>query len=119
MEFEEGQGERYFVFLNIVLPGNLYTVDKCDVLVQIPPNYPQAGNDMFWTHPRLQRVDGVPIPATHEYGFGDNRSWRGREYCRWSRHWDPAMPGAWRIGKDNILSIYKRIEWALQHPDCK
>lgn len=119
LPFEEGESQRYFIFANVLPRDNHYTVERCDVLVQIPPNYPQAGNDMFWTYPRLQRSDGKAIPATHDCGFGDNRVWNGREYCRWSRHWDPSMPGAWRIGKDNILSIYRRIEWALQHPDCK
>lgn len=115
--FEEDVAQRFFVFLGIMPQGCRYTVPTCDVLVVIPPNYPQAGNDMFWTYPRLQRADGRPIPATMDPGGGDSRVWKGREFCRWSRHWDPSSPGGWRPGKDDIMSIYRRIEWALKHPD--
>jgi hypothetical protein len=84
------------------------------VLVVIPPNYPQAGNDMFWTHPHLHRADGRAILGV---GGGDGRCWNGREFCRWSRHWDGSASGAWRPGRDDIISIYRRIEWALKYPD--
>ena len=117
LEYEEDAGQRFFVFLSIRLQERQYTVPACDVLVVIPPNYPQAGNDMFWTYPRLQRADGHPIQAVLDPGGGDNRFWKGREFCRWSRHWNPSSPGAWRPGKDGIMSIYRRIEWALRHPD--
>jgi hypothetical protein len=117
--FEEDVAQRFFVFLGIKPQGGQYTTPTCDVLVVIPPNYPQAGNDMFWTYPRLQRANGRPIPATMDPGGGDHRSWKGREFCRWSRHWDPSSPGGWRPGKDDIMSIYRRIQWALKHPDGK
>jgi hypothetical protein len=117
LAFEEDAAQRFFVFLGFKLQEQQYTVSTCDVLVVIPPNYPQAGNDMFWTNPRLCRSDGRPIPATMDPGGGDSRSWRAREFCRWSRHWDASSPGAWRPGKDDIMSIYRRIDWALKHPD--
>lgn len=117
LAFEEDAGHRFFVFLGVRPREGQYNVPACDVLVVIPPNYPQAGNDMFWTHPRLKRADGRPIPATADAGFGDNRLWRGREFYRWSRHWSPSSPGGWRPGKDDVMSIYRRIEWALKYPD--
>lgn len=116
LEFDEDASQRFFVFLGFKPQETRYTVPSCDVLVVIPPNYPHAGNDMFWTHPQLHRADGHPIPQVLGPG-GDSRSWKGREFCRWSRHWDPSLPGAWRPGKDDILSIYRRIEWALKYPD--
>jgi hypothetical protein len=112
--YEEAEAQRLFVFKGFRLPEGLYTAALCDVLVGIPQNYNQDGNDMFWTFPRLQRADGKPIPATLDPGGGDNRSHKGQEFCRWSRHWPP---GIWRPGKDDIVSIYRRIEWALQNPD--
>lgn len=117
--FDEGEPQRFFVFLGIRPQEGMYQVPACDVLVVIPPNYPQAGNDMFWTYPRLHRADGRPIPAVTDPGGGDNRVWKGREFCRWSRHWQPSSPGGWRPGKDDIMSIYRRIEWALSRPDCR
>lgn len=114
---EEDAAQRFLVFKNVTSGGELYTVPECDVLVVIPPNYPQAGNDMLWTFPRLQRVDGRPIPATLESG-GDSRTYQGREFCRWSRHW-AEPPGLWRPGKDDAMTIWRRVEWALKHPDSQ
>jgi hypothetical protein len=119
LTFEESEANRFFIFTQFLLPDGVYDVLKCDVLVVIPPNYNQDGNDMLWTYPRLQRVNGVPIPATNNPGGGDNRIWNGREFCRWSRHWNPQGKRVWRAGLDNIISIYRRVDWALKNPDAK
>jgi len=111
--FDEGESQRIFVFKDYQLPANIYTIPSCDVLVMIPPNYNQAGNDMFWTHPRPYRLDGRLIPAVMEPGGGDSRNWRNREFCRWSRHWPPS---SWKPGTDNITSIYRRVDSALRNP---
>jgi hypothetical protein len=116
--FEESELHRFLIFLGVKPRTPKYTVDACDVLVVIPPNYPQAGNDMFWTLPQLFRADGKEIPQVLGPGGGDNRVWNGREFSRWSRHWDSSSPGAWRPGKDDVISIHRRIVWALEHPDC-
>jgi len=119
ISWEEDSQQRFFIFKDYPLPPGVYTVPTCDILVVMPANYNQAGNDMFWTNPRLVRANGSAIPASNEPSGGDNRSFNGKEFCRWSRHWNAGTPGAWRPGKDDILSIQRRIEWALQHPDCK
>ena len=119
LSYEESEQQRFFVFTQYQLPSALYAVGSCDVLVVIPPNYNQAGNDMFWTFPRLHRADGKQIPAALDHGGGDNRIWKDREFCRWSRHWNPPSPGVWRPGKDDIISIYRRIDWALRNPDAQ
>jgi hypothetical protein len=116
---EEDEARRFLIFLGVKLAEGQYTVPACDVLVIVPPNYPQAGNDMFWTSPPLRRADGLAVLQMMEPGGGDNRFLKDREFCRWSRHWDPSSPGAWRAGKDGVMSIYRRIEWALGHPDCR
>ena len=117
LAFSEDDNSRFLIFLGVTTPDGLYQVPKCDVLVVIPQNYPQAGNDMFWTYPRLYRTDGRAIPAATDPGGGDNRHWNGREFCRWSRHWAAPSPGSWRPGRDDVMSIYRRIEWALKYPD--
>lgn len=116
--FEESEAQRFFIFTHFTLPEGLYTVASCDVLVVIPPNYNQDGNDMFWTFPRLYRADDKLIPAVLDPAGGDNRILNGKEYCRWSRHWQSGS-GIWRPSKDDIISIYRRIVWALQKPDCQ
>jgi hypothetical protein len=116
--YDESEEQRFFIFTAFTLPDGLYTVDRCDVLVVIPPNYNQAGNDMLWTDPRLRRANGAGIPNANDPGQGDNRIWKGREFCRWSRHWQSGT-NVWRPGRDDIISIYRRIDWALKHPDCQ
>jgi hypothetical protein len=117
--YVEDEQQRFFIFKDYPLPGGLYTVDTCDVLVVIPTNYNQDGNDMFWTNPRLHRSDGKTIPNTQNIGevYNDNRNFQGIEYCRWSRHWLHGTPSMWRPGRDNIISIQRRIEWAFRNPD--
>lgn len=115
----EDENQRFVIFRSVSLPRDLYNVESCDVLVVIPPNYNQAGNDMLWTYPYLQRRDGKPIPAVLGPGGGDNRIWEGREHCRWSRHWNPPSLGIWRPGKDDVISIHRRVMWALEHPDSQ
>jgi len=119
ISYKEDEQQRFFIFTDFELPAKQFTVDTCNILVAIPPNYNQGGNDMFWTYPFLQRSDGKQIPAVHGPGGGDNRVWDGKEYCRWSRHWPEGHSGAWRPGKDDIISIYRRLEWALRHPDTQ
>lgn len=118
LKVEEDEAQRFLVFIGVKVDTCQYTVSECDVLVIVPPNYPQAGNDMFWTSLPLRRKNELPVIQMMESGGSDNRTWKGREFCRWSRHWQPTLPGAWRPGKDGVMSIYRRIEWALMHPDC-
>lgn len=119
ISFQEDETNRFLVFLGVPLDDPKYNVAECDVLVVIPPNYPQAGNDMFWTFPSLSLGDGRPIPQVLGPGGGDNRVCDGREFCRWSRHWQPSSSGAWRPGIDDVISIHRRVTWALSHPDCQ
>lgn len=112
----EVEASRFIIFMGVVLPEVLYTDDRCNVLVVIPANYNQDGNDMLWTDPRLKRKDGLPIPATTEKGGGDSRCHAGVEYCRWSRHWHQPPSVVWRQGMDDIRTIYRRIVTALEKP---
>lgn len=114
----EDEPNRFLVLPEYVLPDGLYRQKAGDILVVIPTNYNQGGNDMFWTYPRLVRADGKPIPATNDPGGGDNRAFAGKEFCRWSRHWQSG-PSVWKPGKDNIVTILRRLAWALGNPDAK
>src|SRR4051812_48933090 len=101
--YEEDEASRFFLFTRYTLPIGLYTIDSCDVLVVIPANYNQEGNDMLWTFPRLYRGDSKDIPNVSNPGpGGDNRICKGREFCRWSRHYNfsAGHPSLWRPGRD-------------------
>lgn len=120
LEVEEGTN-RFLILTQYPLKNGMYQVDQCEVLIVIPANYPQAGNDMFWVYPQLKRLDGKPIPGTsvpQNEQQGDPRFWNGKRYDRWSRHW-PNPPHAWRPGKDDIDAILNRLSWCLENPDCK
>lgn len=118
LAYLEDEANRFLVLPGYPLPEGLYHQKSCDVLVIMPTNYNQAGIDMLWTYPQLTRLDGKPIPQTSRPGEGDNRTFDGREFCRWSRHWNEPRV-AWRAGKDNIVTILHRIRWALGNPDAK
>ena len=117
IKYVEDEGQRLLVISNYPLPKGIYIQQHCDVLVIIPKNYNQDGNDMFWTFPRLVRADGKPIPQTQDPGASANKTYEGREFCRWSRHWNKP-PSTWKAGKDDILTILRRIEWAFGNPDA-
>lgn len=113
----EESGRRFLILKDYQLPVGIYNVSKCNILVEIPSNYPDAGNDMFWVHPELFRSNGKAIPAAARFGGGDPRHHDDKEYCRWSRHWNTVQ--RWDPAKDRIKTILNRITWCLLKPDCK
>ena len=121
LEYEEDINSGFLVLKNFPLLSGFYSFDgkaleTVEVLYMIPTNYNMSGGDMFWTHPYLTRVDGKAIPAMMQFGGGDARVFKSKEYCRWSRHF---APDSWRPKVDNIEKILSRIEWALKNPDGK
>ena len=84
---------------------------QVEVLWIVPSDYNTSGGDMFWVHPALSRADGKEIPSVFGFGGGDARHFKGKEYCRWSRHWNSA---SWKPKTDNIHKVLDRIEWALK-----
>ena len=60
VSFVEDEAQRFLVLQGYKLPEGVYSQECCDILIIIPPKFPQAGNDMLWTNPRLIRTDGKP-----------------------------------------------------------
>src|SRR5690242_8783834 len=58
-------------------------VRSTDLLVRLPPGYPDIAPDMWWFDPAVRRVDGQEIPATQVVEQHLGRSWQ-----RWSRHFN-------------------------------
>jgi len=118
LTYEEDEANRFLVITNYAAPVGLYISDgqpvtEVEVLVIIPQNYNTSGTDMLWTHPAITRTDGGAIPAVMGYGGRDPRHHKGKEFCRWSRHYNGS---SWKAKVDNIEKILGRIEWALQNP---
>lgn len=82
--------------------GARFTPAMADLLVKVPPVYPYAGLDMFWTEPDVRLADGrLPANTTVEY-------YLGREWLRFS--WHPTM---WRQGVDNLGTYFGFINTRL------
>src|SRR5688572_10052044 len=72
-------------FVNLVItdfptPPGLST-EKVDLLLRLPPGFPDAGPDMFWVSPTLTTSSVTQIPGTET-----TESHVGRTWQRWSRH---------------------------------
>jgi hypothetical protein len=104
---DEDEAQRFVIFRQWELPDQLYTVDKADVLITLPTNYYDQGNDMFWVFPALVRRDGRAISNLNP----NEKSFESRGWQRWSRHWQNSP---WRAGVDNVRSIIRRFEWCLE-----
>lgn len=70
-----------------------YSPQEADLLIRIPPGYPNAPLDMFWTSPDVKLSNGSwPLRSNvHE-------NINGQKWQRWSRH------GKWRMGVDSLRS---------------
>lgn len=121
LEYEEDESLRFIVIKNFSLLAGLYVhaskpIEQVEVLWVVPQNYNSSGGDMFWVYPALARANGKQIPNVSASGGVDPRHFMGKEYCRWSRHWN--KPGSWKPKVDNIQKVLDRIEWALKRPDA-
>lgn len=89
------------VFANWKLPSG-YMQSNSDLLIRLPPGYPDLPPDMWWFDPAITRPDGVTIPATEVVEAILGRNWQ-----RWSRHLDPSH---WNSGTDGLES-YLSLVW--------
>lgn len=87
-----------------------YDQPAADLLIRLPPGYPDVAPDMWWFDPAIHRIDGQEIPATQSVEHHAGRDWQ-----RWSRHF---AAGQWQSGVDGIESylalIRREVESAVQ-----
>lgn len=82
-----------------------YDRDVVDLLLRVPPGYPDMPLDMWYFFPAVGRADGVSIEQTQvREHFG------GQEWQRWSRHLNP---NDWKPGVDGIQSYLARLRGEL------
>ncbi|MDQ1902357.1 E2/UBC family protein [Paracoccus sp. WLY502] len=87
------------------LPPDQFQVSEADVLIQLPPGYPDACPDMFWTAPHLVLAESGREPNCTQV----RETFAGLQWQRWSRHSQD-----WRPGADGLRTMIKRIEQALK-----
>jgi hypothetical protein len=101
----EQNGARALVLKGRDLPSGRFDVGTADILVILPPSYPDCAPDMFYLTPwvRLANNGRYPRAADQPLQFS------GRNWQRWSRH-----NTEWRPGVDGIWTMLRRIERALE-----
>lgn len=75
-----------------------------DLLLLLPPGFPDAGPDMFWCDPPLIGAGGSVIPGTEV-----KEEHLGQVWQRWSRH----IAGHWRPGIDNLATYFAYVRRCL------
>jgi Prokaryotic E2 family E len=93
------------VLTGITLPESKYQVAQADILILLPPSYPEVAPDMFYAVPHLKLIAVHREPrCTQAREAFDGQTWQ-----RWSRH-----NNQWRPGTDGIWTMMKRVEEALE-----
>ena len=93
------------VLLQWPLPSG-FDCDAADLLVRLPPGYPDVPPDMWWFSPPVHLANGQALPATNAVGTYLGRSWQ-----RWSRHF---RNGQWQSGVDGLESFLALIRQDLE-----
>lgn len=104
-EVQDG-GTKGVVIQNWQLPSGKFNYNAIDLLVLLPPGYPDAPPDMFYVFPHLILSDiNRPAKAADVPFQFDNKNWQ-----RWSRHFGAHE---WRSGIDCLMTFLKKVETAL------
>jgi len=93
------------ILTGITLPEGKYQVAQADILILLPPSYPEVAPDMFYAAPHLKLVAGQREPRCTQA----RQAFDGQNWQRWSRH-----NNQWRPGTDGIWTMVKRVEEALE-----
>jgi Prokaryotic E2 family E len=96
--------ERYGGGINVVFSdydlGEFYAPQKVELMIHLPPGYPNMGLDMYWTYPSVRlRSGALPAQCAYHQPFG-TVTWQ-----RWSRH--PSQ--GWRAGIDSLRNYYAAV----------
>ncbi len=70
-----------------------------DLLIRLPPGFPDAAPDMFWLNPAVSTSGGA-VPGTES-----REVYLGRTWQRWSRH----IGSQWRPGIDDLATYIAYI----------
>jgi hypothetical protein len=82
-----------------------YDRSESDLLLRLPAGFPDVAPDMWWFGPAVKLATGAAIQATELV-----ENYLGREWQRWSRHF---QPGQWRSGVDGLQSFLALIQHEL------
>ena len=98
-------GRRWLVINHYSVPAG-FTLTETLLALEIPPTYPAAQIDMFYTYPPLALVSGRAIDCTHIQA-----TILGVPYNGWSRHRGPGSE--WNPSSDSVVTHLALVESAL------
>jgi hypothetical protein len=98
-------GRKGIVLKNYPLPPGMFDSTAADILILLPPGYPDAPPDMFHLMPWVKLVGKNKFPNAADQPV----DFAGKRWQRWSRH-----NNDWRPGVDGIWTMLKRIQDALE-----
>jgi hypothetical protein len=91
------EGGMLFVILERWRLPSGYNRTSVDLLLRLPPGFPDVAPDMWWVSPPLKLFNGQPVKSAEV-----TQEFFGRMWQRWSRHF---VAGQWRPGVDNMGSF--------------
>ena len=103
---EDINGWVHVILHDFPLP-TAYIPQTCRLLIRIPPGYPNANPDMFWTQPDIKLGRTGAWPQSADY----HEDYNGQSWQRWSRH---IPSNRWRPGTDTLQTFLRTIRQELQ-----
>ena len=100
-----GQARRWLLIHDYPLPQG-FTAERTLLALEIPPTYPNAQIDMFYTNPPLALATGRPIDRTQV-----SARIAGVDFNGWSRHRGPQSQ--WDPASDNVMTHLALVESAM------
>lgn len=96
---KEQEGWTFLVIADYLLPSG-FKPNRVDLLVKLPPGFPDAAPDMFWTYPPVKAPNGNLPRSTCEERL------LGKDWQRFSWH---LAPGAWQPGVSGLRDFLRCI----------
>lgn len=104
-ELVTSEGTAGVILRNMPLPPGKFDQTVVDVLVHLPPGYPDVCPDMFYLLPWAKLVTTGAYPRAADQALTFN----GKNWQRWSRH-----SQEWRPGVDGIHTMIARMRQAVE-----
>lgn len=95
----QADGWTFVVIRDWRLPAG-FEPGEVELLIKLPPLFPDAAPDMFWVHPAVRAPNGVPPRST------SLEKLLGREWQRFSWH---LAAGSWRVGASTLRDYLRCV----------
>jgi hypothetical protein len=109
-----GSAWTYIIFDAYALPAG-FDVSTSNLLIRLPPGFPDAAPDMYWFDPPIKLVATGAYPpladSFEDYSVGENELMKDRKWQRFSRH---LQGGHWRPGLDDLRTWLHWIRNSLE-----